>query len=330
MCVMSATAAAVGLLVAGTVIAVTVYNQNQANTQLADARGVNFTALMDPKGPNVQFILFTNGNKGFNLKVGDYQGFENSGFNITLPTKIIIHGYLSSIRDEVFYLMKDAYLSTGDYNIIGMDWSALCDFEYFSAMRGAQMAGDALTAFINFLIRTGVQYADIHVIGHSLGAHVAGTGADAIQGGKVGRITGLDPAGPGYGAMPPNLKLDPGDAQLVDVIHTYMRILSLAEPLGHVDFYPNGGRFQPGCPELLDIWKVPESINCNHGRAYVYFIESILNPRSFKAQKCANVQEAIYSRCFEESEVFMGHEETYTNGLYYVKTNLKPPFSLSA
>lgn len=66
---------------------------------------------------------------------------------------------------------------------------------------------------------------------------------------------GLDPAGPGYTDMRSEYKLDRNDAKLVDVVHTYMRILSLAEPLGHLDFYPNGGQLQPGCPEIYDICK---------------------------------------------------------------------------
>lgn len=69
-------------------------------------------------------------------------------------------------------------------------------------------------------------------------------------------FAGLDPAGPGYTDVPVNYRLDPGDAKQVDVVHTFMKVLSLAEPLGHVDFYPNGGRFQPGCPNIYDICKL--------------------------------------------------------------------------
>lgn len=63
----------------------------------------------------------------------------------------------------------------------------------------------------------------------------------------------MDPAGPGYTDIPKKYRLDKGDAKLVDVIHTFMKVLSLAEPLGHVDFYPNGGKFQPGCPDIYDV-----------------------------------------------------------------------------
>lgn len=38
------------------------------------------------------------------------------------------------------------------------------------------------------------------------------------------------------------------DAAFVDVIHTDGGILGFPSPIGHADFYPNGGRpLQPGC-----------------------------------------------------------------------------------
>lgn len=60
--------------------------------------------------------------------------------------------------------------------------------------------------------------ADVHMIGHSLGAHTAGYAGERITG--LGRITGLDPAEPYFQGMPPFVRLDPTDAKFVDVIHT--------------------------------------------------------------------------------------------------------------
>nr|XP_022920248.1 phospholipase A1 member A-like [Onthophagus taurus] len=290
----------------------------------------NTTFVIDQNGRlPVEFVLFTRNNTS-PIKIYLNTTLNETGFDLSVPTKIIIHGFWSSINEEVFTLPKNAYLSKGDYNIFGLDWSVLCKSEYFSAMKGAETAGQYLTHFLEYLLENGVDNENIHLIGHSLGAHVAGIGADNIKNGKIGRITALDPAGPGFNEMPHNLKLDPGDATLVDVIHTYMRILSLSEPLGHVDFYPNGGRFQPGCPSFFDIWKISESITCNHGRAYMYFVESIMNEKAFKSQRCKSVEDAIYGRCFEDSDVYMGVEDSYSYGVYYVKTKLSPPFSLTS
>lgn len=63
---------------------------------------------------------------------------------------------------------------------------------------------------------------------------------------------GLDPASPLFettsGVVDPEHRLDPTDAQFVDVIHTSGPAFGFLAPLGHADFYPNDGKIpQPGC-----------------------------------------------------------------------------------
>lgn len=64
---------------------------------------------------------------------------------------------------------------------------------------------------------------------------------------KLPRITGLDPALPGFVTVNHHNKLDPSDAMFVDVIHTNAFMQGKVEQSGHVDFYVNGGVLQPGC-----------------------------------------------------------------------------------
>ena len=83
------------------------------------------------------------------------------------------------------------------------------------------------------------------MIGHSLGAHICGYAGKRING--LGKITGLDPAGPYFENTDPIVRLDSKDAEFVDTIHTdgsatLLLGLGLMQPLGHVDFYPNGGK----------------------------------------------------------------------------------------
>ena len=64
--------------------------------------------------------------------------------------------------------------------------------------------------------------------------------------------TALDPAGSFFENRPKDARLDSGDAQFVDAIHTDADFAGLWQQLGHLDFYPNGGATQPkGCKDFI-------------------------------------------------------------------------------
>lgn len=60
----------------------------------------------------------------------------------------------------------------------------------------------------------------------------------------------MDPAFPGYSFRGPSARLTASDAKFVDIIHTDGGVLGYPWPIGHADFFPNGGvPLQPGCVE---------------------------------------------------------------------------------
>ena len=67
--------------------------------------------------------------------------------------------------------------------------------------------------------------------------------------------------------------------------------LSPLEPLGHVDFYPNGGKNQPGAIS-------------SHYRAVEYYIESIYaSPaRIFLSKNCNSWKQFQYNDCHEHTD----------------------------
>ena len=66
----------------------------------------------------------------------------------------------------------------------------------------------------------------------------------------------LDPAGPLFNGASEPERLDKTDADFVDVIHTnagnlFTGHFGFLDPLGHADFYINGGKEQFGCPPFV-------------------------------------------------------------------------------
>lgn len=72
-----------------------------------------------------------------------------------------------------------------------MDWSANGVNEYEESAVDTDAVGSTLAQFLDQLVKyTGLKPTDIHLIGHSLGAHVVGSAGAHLKSGKVGRITG--------------------------------------------------------------------------------------------------------------------------------------------
>lgn len=75
----------------------------------------------------------------------------------------------------------------------------------------------------------------MHIIGHSLGAHIsafAGKTFRRLTGKGLGRITGLDPAGPCFTHVDVNSRLKATDADFVDVIHTDAGVYGIKDAVG--------------------------------------------------------------------------------------------------
>ena len=96
--------------------------------------------------------------------------------------------------------------------------------------------------------------SQFHLIGHSAGAHLVGAAGSAVSYGRIPRITGLEPAEASgtWDFNDTSTRLDLEDAEFVDIMHTNggqdSGEIGFFEAMGHVDFYVNGGHYQPGCP----------------------------------------------------------------------------------
>jgi pimeloyl-ACP methyl ester carboxylesterase len=160
-------------------------------------------------------------------------------------SRIIIHGFGQNATSNINRDIKNGFLAQGDYNIIVADWSQSAGCIYHLAAYSVHSIGAAVGQFID---RLNANNQDIHIVGFDYGAHIASVASKTSQGGRVGRITGLDPAAKGIHVNNPAGRLNTGDATFVEVFHSNSGYLGIGIPIGNTDFYINDGINQPGCP----------------------------------------------------------------------------------
>lgn len=289
---------------------------------------------------------------------------NNFGINPKQPTIFIVHGFIQSANEPWLTEMGGKiWLVRPQDNIIIVDWGKgasgnlfyLPTRRYYQAISNAWVAGGQISLFCKQLNKElEIAFQDIHIIGHSLGAHVAGY-AGARLSGALGRISALDAAQPEFEGTTPFIRIDPTDAKFVDAIHTdttrYRWVpiitgLGIRQPVGHIDFYPNGGEYQPGCLTKKNV-EISEGKNndsrtlalgCKHKRAYEYYTHSTVPTCIFWAHKCDNYGDYLNAKCFfcgpdGSNCVKMGfYANTFkipnnpSNLTYYLLTLNGPPF----
>ncbi|XP_036060973.1 endothelial lipase [Onychomys torridus] len=226
--------------------------------------------------------------EGCNLSLGDNQPLEDCGFNMTAKTFFIIHGWTMSgmLEKWLYNLVSALQTREKDANVVVVNWLPLAHLLYIDAVNNIRMVGQRVAGMLNWLQeKEEFSLGNVHLIGYSLGAHVAGYAGNFVKG-TVGRITGLDPAGPMFEGADFHRRLSPDDADFVDVLHTYTPSFGLSigirMPVGHIDIYPNGGDFQPGCgfSDVLGsiaYGTITEAAKCEHERAVHLFVDSLVN-----------------------------------------------------
>lgn len=207
-------------------------------------------------------------------------------------------------------------------SVVIIDWGGGSSPPYTQAVANIRLVG-VITAHIIHMVYKEVKLPNldrVHILGHSLGSHLAGYAGYTLQsefGLILGRITALDPAEPLFADTDLIVRLDKNDAKFVDVIHTDASPFSnfglgMRNPIGHVDFYPNGGYNNPGCDASMQdyiqqekgsfFWGIQQFLSCNHIRSHQFMTDSLKVKCPSKGISCDSYDDFKYGHCFRCNE----------------------------
>ncbi|XP_053151783.1 endothelial lipase isoform X2 [Hemicordylus capensis] len=286
--------------------------------------------------------------KGCYLTIGQDQYLDDCKFNVSAKSFFIIHGWTLSGMFERWLgsLVSALQEREKDANVVVVDWLALAHQLYTDAVNNTRVVGKEVAKLLDWLQEKELfQLQNVHLIGYSLGAHVAGYTGNYAHG-TIGRITGLDPAGPMFEGADPNKRLSPDDADFVDVLHTYTRetlgiSIGIQMPVGHIDIYPNGGDFQPGCG-LSDVLgalaygNIGDVVRCEHERSVHLFVDSLVNKDkqsfAFQCTDSSRFKKGICLSCRKNRCNSIGYNakkmRNKRNSKMYLKTRAGMPFKV--
>ncbi|NWI92313.1 LIPL lipase, partial [Pitta sordida] len=285
------------------------------------------------------------------LVPGKVNSLAECNFNHTSKTFVVIHGWTVTGMYESWVpkLVDALYKREPDSNVIVVDWLVRAQQHYPVSAAYTKLVGKDVAVFIDWMEEQfNYPLNNVHLLGYSLGAHAAGI-AGSLTKKKVNRITGLDPAGPTFEYADALTRLSPDDADFVDVLHTYTRgspdrSIGIQKPVGHIDIYPNGGGFQPGCNlgEALRLIAekgfsdMDQLVKCSHERSIHLFIDSLLyEEKPSMAYRC-NTKEAFEKglclSCRKNRCNNLGYKvnrvRTKRNAKMYLKTRAQMPYKV--
>ncbi|XP_017043708.1 inactive pancreatic lipase-related protein 1 [Drosophila ficusphila] len=284
-------------------------------------------SLQEDRCPNanITFWMYTNGHpRGFEISQNNIPRHE---FEPQKRLKVLIHGFNGN-RDFTPNAQLRSKFTDLDINVISVEYKKLAREPCYSeAVDNAKIVGKCLAALLWELLENElVRNEDLHLIGFGLGAHVAGFTGSEVPYKKLEHITALDPAKPLFLGLDAARKLDPTDANFVDVLHTDVLMHGLLDPQGHVDFYINMGLTQPNCGPISKM----ETHLCYHNRSADYYAESISTAEGFIGFFCPNFKSFATGDCKPTNNIeLMGYYvRSEARGRYFLGTNKVPPYAM--
>lgn len=227
-----------------------------------------------------------------------------------------------------------------------MKWNHARSRDYDKVCSHVADVANTLASAIKDLLKTGIETFKITLVGFSLGAQVVGIAGQNTFIKKVGRVvgkhksmhyrdfkkgkkvtnsyfSGIDPAGINFRNKKESERISTESGEIVEVVHTTAHV-GMTEAVGHIDFFVNGGDYQPGCKS--------SNLTCSHLRGFKYWIEALNNQKSFVGLRCSNYKEFLHYKCNRSLKAYVADDyesiDQVNQGKYYLRTRDHLPYGL--
>uniref|UniRef100_A0A8B9H5Q8 Phospholipase A1 member A n=1 Tax=Astyanax mexicanus TaxID=7994 RepID=A0A8B9H5Q8_ASTMX len=237
----------------------------------------------------VQYLLLTRKNADcaslFTQDCLNHTQQHTAYFNSTLNTIVIIHGY-RAIGSKPSWVsgLAQALLQQEDVNVVVVDWIYGASFAYNLVVENYKEVSVQISVLINQL--TVRELYSIFFLLLLL----------FISFNPLMCNMGLDPAGPMFKNADPFDRLDPSDAMFVEAIHTDSDYFGISIPVGHVDFFLNGGMDQTGCARSR-FASMYGYVICDHMRALHVYMSALNGTCALTGIPCSSYEEFLDGRC---------------------------------
>ena len=114
---------------------------------------------------------------------------SHSKFDRSKKTVLYIYGFTHKMDYKSIKMLFYAYKSRNDHNLVILDWEKIASGNYFldglpNTVRYSKILADS---FLD-LMAHGFNLSSLHIVGHSIGSHLAGFAGKHIQRKTNGRV----------------------------------------------------------------------------------------------------------------------------------------------
>lgn len=139
---------------------------------------------------DVAIYYYSKHTNGVLVDLADANSLKKTDFSSGKSTIFCVHGWQNDHSSEINNDVRSAYLAVQDVNFFVVDWSKIAKKDYVTAQHNVQSIGQTLGGLIkDASAHSGLNLGKTILVGHSLGAHVAGVAGKTI-GSQADHIVG--------------------------------------------------------------------------------------------------------------------------------------------